>query len=97
MTYEDGYGWLQGYLDSHFEHLVTLMQKESDFDMRARFVELLGDSKRKEAIPILEQELESPSREVRSWAYSSLLYFEDSVAVDIAESFKNGNSKEDFL
>ncbi|WP_221031930.1 HEAT repeat domain-containing protein [Actomonas aquatica] len=97
MTYEDGYQWLQGFLSTHFKDIVVLMQKEQDEDIRSKFVELVGDSKRSEAIPILEAELKSDLMAVRSWAYSSLLYFEDPVAEKIAEEFRAQNPNEDFL
>lgn len=97
MTYEDGYHWLQGYLQPHFAELVELMQQEADFEMRSKFVELLGDARRTEAIPLLVRELESPSAKVREWAYSALRYSEMPEAVEIAESFRIGHPEEDFF
>ena len=97
LIYEDGYHWLQGYLQSHFAELAELMQQEADFDVRSKFVELMGDANRSEAIPLLIRELESPSAEVRKWAYLALRFSEMPDAVEIAESFRTGHPEEDFL
>ena len=97
MTYEDGYHWLQGYLDKYIDELVQLMLKEEDPDRRSKFVELVGDSKNPKVIPILKAELRNPHKEVRSWAYSSLCYFENPEAERLAEEFKRENPNEDFL
>ena len=97
MTYEDGYQWLQGYLDKYIDELIQLMLNEENPDMRARFVELAGNSKNPKVIPFLAAELENPQREVRSWAYSSLCYFENNEAEKLAAKFKEENPDEDFL
>lgn len=96
MTYEDGYHWLQGHLIDHFDALLDLMQSESEPRMRSKFVELIGDSQLPKAIPFLENELQHTDREVRVWAYNSLMYFENTKAVAIAEEFKKQNPHEDF-
>ena len=44
----------------------------SDDFMRAKFVELIGESTDKSAIDFLIKELNSDHSEVRSWAYTSL-------------------------
>jgi HEAT repeat protein len=97
LTYEDGYQWLQGYLESRLSDIIALMKKETDADVRSKLVELIGNSKSPKVIPYLEQELKSEFMEVRSWAYSSLLYFDDPNAQRIAEAFKIESPKEDFL
>jgi HEAT repeat protein len=97
IVYEDGYQWLQGYLDSNIDELIQLTLDEENPDMRSKFVELLGDSGNPEVIPFIEAELKSPHQEVRSWAYSSLRYFGDLNAKKIAIKFRNENPDEDFL
>ena len=97
MTYEDGYHWLQGHLDNHLDDLILLMQRENDPSMRGRFLELIGDSKNPTVIPVLEVELRNESSEVRSWAYSSLCYFENPVAESLAMKFRAENPDEEFL
>jgi hypothetical protein len=97
MTYEDGYQWLQGYLDDYIDELVQLMLGETDPEMRAKFVELVGDSKNPKVIRFIEAELKSPHREVRGWAYSSLVYFENLEAERLAEKFKKEHPDEDSL
>jgi|GEM_PF-4183005 len=73
------------------------MLNEEDSDVRAKFVELVGDSKNPKVIPILKAELRNPHKEVRSWAYSSLFYFDNPEAEKLAEKFKRENPNEDFL
>ena len=97
MTYEDGYQWMQGYLSDYIDELISLMKSESVPDIRAKFVELIGDSQLQAAIPVLEEELKSPHSEVRQWAYSSLQYFEDHIANQIAERFRLTHPHEEFL
>ena len=97
MTYEDGYHWLQGYLDEYIDELIELMLNEEDPEMRGKFVELLGDSRNAKVIPFLEGELKSLHKEVRSWAYSSLCYFENQDAEKLAEKFRREHPDEDFL
>ena len=97
MTYEDGYHWLQGYLDSYIDDLCQLMLDETDPQMRAKFVELIGDSKNPKIIPLLAKELDNSSEEVRSWAYSSLCYFGNQNAENIAKAFRESHPDEEFL
>jgi hypothetical protein len=97
LTYEDGYHWLQGYLIDYIDELIQLMLRETDPNMRSKFVELVGNSKNPRVIPVLEAELKSPHSEVRSWAYSSLSYFENSAATRFAENFRREHPNEDFL
>lgn len=97
MTYEDGYHWLQGYLESHTDDILRLLAEEHDPIDRSRFVELVGDSKLPRVIPILQEELRHPHREVRMWAFNSLTHFENSDAEAIAADFQEKNPDEDFL
>ena len=97
LIYEDGYHWLQAYLDDYVDEIVQLMLGETDPNLRSRFVELVGNSKNPQVLPVLEAELTSPHSEVRSWAYSSLLYFENPEAIRIAENFREENPNEEFL
>lgn len=97
LTYEEGYHWLKGRLDDHLDELVESMLGETDPGMRSRLVELAGESGNPKLIPLLESELRSPYAEVRSFAYSSLLYFGNPEATKIAQVFSEQNPDEDFL
>lgn len=97
LTYDEGYHWLKGYLDDHIDELLVLMLGEADPGMRSRLVELAGESRNPKVIPFLQSELQSPYTEVRSFAYSSLLYFETPEAARIARRFSDENPDEDFL
>jgi HEAT repeat protein len=95
--YEDGYHWIQDYLSQHIDDIIELMQREENPDLRAKFVELLGDSENPKVIPYLEQELEHSEREVRYWAYLVLEHFGRPETSKIAEEFRKTNSHEDFF
>ena len=97
MTYEDGYHWLRGYLDIYIDDLCQLMLRESNPEMKAKFIELIGDSKNPKVIPLLANELENSHEEVRSWAYSSLCYFENPDAEKLAREFREDHPNEYFL
>ena len=97
MTYEEGYHWLQGYLVEYIDDLIALMLNEKEPRMRSKFVEVVGDSQLKKVIPYMVTELEHEHREVRSWAYNSLVYFEDAEAEAIAKEYARCQPNEDFL
>ena len=97
MTYEEVYHWLQGHIKEHLDELIRLMLAEDDPKMRSKFVELVGDSQDITVIPYIEKELQHYNREVRAWAYNSLMNFEEISAIAIAKKFKENNPEEDFL
>jgi hypothetical protein len=97
IIYEEGYHWLKGYLCDHIDELMQLMLDEADPEMRSKFVELVGNSKDPKVIRLLEAELQNPHSQVRSWAYSSLRYFENPEAERLAEEFRKEHPNEDFL
>lgn len=96
-TYEGGYHWIQDYLSQHTHDIIEIMLGEENPDLRAKFIELLGDSKSTKVIPYLQQELKHIEREVRYWAYLCLENFGEGEASKIAEEFRRTNPHEDFL
>ena len=96
LTYEEGFYWLIGSVDFYQSELTDLMKNETDYQLRAKFVEVLGNGTNVSIIQTLKTELSHPHREVRSWAYSQLAYFESSVAEKIAADYKTENPNEDF-
>ncbi len=97
MTYEDGYHSLTGHVDEVLEWLIDLEEKECNEQMKAKLVELIGESTRPQAITLLKSELSSPYYEVRMWAYGSLCYSESYECNKLAEEFKRDNPNEEFL
>lgn len=97
MTYEEGYHSLKGKVEEVLEQLIELEQRENEESMRAKFVELIGESTAPKAIELLKTELSSPYYEVRMWAYSSLSYSESVDAKLAAEEFKTNNPNEEFF
>lgn len=97
LTYEEGCHWLKGRLHDRVDELLELMLGEADPGMRSRLVELVGESAKPKVIPFLESELKSPHGGVRSFAYSSALYFGSPEAARIAQRFGEENPGDDFL
>jgi len=97
MTYEDGYHSLQGEnLIRYAPQIVGLLQSEVDPDMRAKFVELIGDADLPEHIQLLVQELSHPHREVRFWAYNQLSLSRHGSAKREAQEYQRSHPEEDF-
>ena len=96
-TYENSYGELQNYTATHFNELIELMKVETDPSMRSKFIELIGDSNKKESIQVLAEELKSKHRIVRSWAWNYLNnHLEYEQAKKVAQVYKQENPNEDF-
>lgn len=97
MTYEDGYHWLQGdNLIQYAPQIVEILLSEDDPNIRAKFVELVGDADLPEHIPLLVQELSHTAHEVRSWAYNQLSLSEHESARAQAERYRQSHPDEDF-
>ena len=75
--YKDAYNWLQGgFLLEHVDRIIELHAVEDDPDMRAKYLELIGDADRMEDIGILTSELSHQSKVVRFWAHLQLKHSE---------------------
>ena len=96
MTFEDGYQWLIGYADEYFDQLTKLMRNETNPDLRSKLIEVLGHCTNEKAISVLAEELLSIHRDVRFWAHSQLMYFENPKAEEVAEKYKAENPNEDW-
>lgn len=97
MTFEDGYDWIQGYLNDYIDELIELMLSENDSGMRGKYIELLGDSLNPKVIEVLSGELKNDDREVRSWAFEALKKFDDQQSRQVIHDFIKSNPSEDFI
>ena len=88
VTYEQGFWSLIYDVPQFKDELIQLMQAEQNPQVRAKFIELLGDAKDPKVIPLLVAQLEHPDAEVRYWAVLSLEYFGLPEAKEIAERYK---------
>jgi HEAT repeat protein len=95
LIYSDGYEWIQDYLIEHVDDLLKLMLQEQNPDIRAKLVELLGDSENPKIIPFVEQELKHSEREVRWWAFLVLTHFGTPETTKIVEKFRQDNPYKD--
>ena len=97
MTYENGYQWLRcPNLTRYVHQIVKLLQSEADPQMRAKFVEIVGNADRAEYIPILVEHLSHDCSDVRFWAYSGLLLSEHKEANTHAAHHHQTHPDEDF-
>ena len=94
MSFENGYWWLMPQAPHYVEQLVQAMQTEEEPGMRARFVELLGDTHDSTVIPVLQSELRHPSREVREWAVLALEELGIPEAASLALAYKTAHPEE---
>lgn len=95
--YEDGFQWLHPKVDECLNELLILLRLEENNMIRSRLIELIGYSDSLDVIPILEEELRHEDKDVRSWAYSSLVNLDHSSAQVIASIYKDANPTEPFL
>ncbi len=97
LTYEEGYHWLQGdNLRHHITAIVDLPHEQQDPEMRAKFVELLGDADLVEYIPVLVAELPHENREVHLWAYNQPSLSAHAKANAQAQAYRRSHPDEDF-
>ena len=72
LTFEDGYHALLPRVREFRNELIRLLQAELEPRMRARFVELLGETEDASLVEILRAELEAGEPEVVRWALTAL-------------------------
>ena len=95
--YETGFHSLTTKVDEVLDWLIELEAKETNDEVKSRFIELIGESSNPKAIDIIISALSNSHNKVRMWAYSSLKYSEISECNELAEKFEKNNPNEPFL
>lgn len=69
---EDGFGLVRQVATEHVADLVAAYLDEEDPGLRCWLLELVGEARSPEALPILRDALTSPDEAIRSWARAGL-------------------------
>jgi uncharacterized protein YidB (DUF937 family) len=65
---EDGFGFVRAVADEHVADLVAAYAAEQDQGLKCWLLELVGEARSSEALPLLVAELRSDSESLSSWA-----------------------------
>ena len=69
---EDGFGLVKGVAAAHVAELSSAYAKESEHGLRCWLLELLGETRSPEALPVLIEALDSPDESIRHWGVVGL-------------------------
>ncbi len=69
---DDGFYWLKDHAAEYVDELMEVTKAEQDLTKRWLLVEVLGFTKSRKVLLMLEAELEHPDPNTRSWAKHSL-------------------------
>ncbi|SMD25357.1 HEAT repeat domain-containing protein [Lentzea albidocapillata] len=69
---EDGFGLLRQLAAEHVEELVEAFRAEDDHGLRAWLLELIGEARSPEALPILVEHLDHEDESLVGWAVHGL-------------------------
>ncbi|MDX8148317.1 HEAT repeat domain-containing protein [Lentzea sp. BCCO 10_0061] len=69
---EDGFGLLRQIAAEHVDELVEAFRAEDDRGVRAWLLELIGDARSPEALPILVEHLDHEDESLADWAVAGL-------------------------
>ncbi|WP_432887944.1 HEAT repeat domain-containing protein [Kribbella sp. CA-245084] len=65
---EDGFGLVKQVAHEHVADLITAYSGEEDHGLRCWLLELIGEARSAEALPVLREALASPDESIRDWA-----------------------------
>jgi len=72
LTFEDGYHALLPRVHEFRDDLIRLLQVEPEAKIRARFIELLGETEDSSLVDVLAAQLHAGEPEVIQWALTAL-------------------------
>jgi HEAT repeat protein len=65
---EDGFGLVRQVAPEHVADLVTAYSREEDHGLGCWLLELIGEARSPEALPVLSEALASQDESIRDWA-----------------------------
>lgn len=71
-VHEDGFWWLLERAPAHVDELLAAAAAEADDFARVSFIELLGATRSREAVPLLRRMLSHPHRDTRVFSVYAL-------------------------
>lgn len=69
---EDGFGMVKQVATEHVADLIATYEAESDRDLRCWLLELIGEARSCEALPVLAEALASKDDSIRVWGEAGL-------------------------
>ncbi|WP_394613900.1 HEAT repeat domain-containing protein [Lentzea sp. JNUCC 0626] len=69
---EDGFWTLRPHAAEHLDELIAAFRTEEDHGLRCWLLELIGDARSPEALPILVEHLDHEDESFASWAATGL-------------------------
>ena len=87
---ERGFSLVKGVAAGHVPELVDAYATETDHGLRCWLLELLGETRSEDALPVFEEALVSPDDSTRSWAESGLEKLDTKEARTLLWSRRNG-------
>ncbi|SRR5712691_6516955 len=69
---EDGFGLLRDHAADHLDELMSELAREDDPGLRCWLLELIGEARSPQAVPLLTANLYQGDEALRSWAVSGL-------------------------
>ena len=69
---EDGLNQLRPHVTQHLEELITEFNREADHGLRCWLLELIGEARSPDALPVLVEQLHGADESLRSWAIRGL-------------------------
>jgi hypothetical protein len=69
---EDGFQLLRPNAAQHLEELITEFNREPDHGLRCWLLELIGEARSADALPVLVAQLHGDDESLRSWAVKGL-------------------------
>jgi HEAT repeat protein len=69
---EDGFDFLREHADDYVEELAAEFEREDDYGLRCRLLELLAEARSPQALPILTAQLGGDDEALHMWAVRGL-------------------------
>ncbi|MEU8185419.1 HEAT repeat domain-containing protein [Micromonospora sp. NPDC049044] len=69
---EDGFHLLRPHAAQHLDELITEFNREPDHGLRCWLLELIGDARSADALPVLVVQLHGDDERLRFWAVKGL-------------------------
>ncbi|MGW3891626.1 HEAT repeat domain-containing protein [Micromonospora chokoriensis] len=85
QTQEDGFHQLRPHVAQHLDELITEFNHETAHGLRCWLLELIGEARSEQALPVLIEQLHGANESLRSWAARGLELRDHGWSVRTAE------------
>ena len=77
---QDGRNQLRPHVEQHLEEVITEFNREADHDLRCSLLELIGQARSADTLPVLVEQLHGNDESLRSWAVKGLEQLDTTAA-----------------